>query len=103
MFHGLQQATVPGVEEDPKGNTELYVSWQYVCLDYHNRLPFICEQLKRIDKKLDMRHNNPEIEQQKQQQQEIQADLGTASTASKPIPAPAVVSYTRQKVKETQT
>lgn len=66
MFHGLQQATVSGVEEDPKGNAELYVSWQHVCLGYHNRLHFICEQLKRINKELDMRHNDSENEQQKQ-------------------------------------
>lgn len=88
MVRGLQLSTVPGVEQDPKGNTELHVSWQYVCLDYHNRLCFICEQLKRIIKKLDMRHNNSEIELQ---HQEIQADLGTASIESKPIPAPAVL------------
>lgn len=40
-----------------------------------------------------MRHNYSETEQQKRYHQEIQADLGTASIASKPIPPPAVVSH----------
>jgi len=101
MFQGLQQVTVLGVEEDLNGNAELYVRRQYVCLDYHNRLHLVHEELKRINKELDMRHNS-EMEQQKQQYQEIQADLEIASIASKPIPALAVASHICQKVKEMQ-
>lgn len=62
MFHGLQQTTAPGVEEDPKGNTKLYANWQYICLELSPKATSYCEQLKRINKELYTRHNNSDTE-----------------------------------------
>lgn len=58
----VQQTTAPGVEEDPKWDTKLYVNWQYICLELSEMATSYYEQLKRINKEFHTRHNNSDIE-----------------------------------------
>lgn len=60
MFHGLQQTTAPGVEEDPKGNTKLYANWQYICQlsELSQKATSYCRQLKRIHETQQLWHRS---------------------------------------------
>lgn len=54
--------TAPGVEEDPKENSKLYVNWHYKCPELSQKAISYYEQLKRINKEFYTRHNNSDIE-----------------------------------------
>lgn len=50
--------TAPGAEEDPKGNTKLYVNRQCTCLELSQKTTSYYEQLKIINKEFYVRHNS---------------------------------------------